>query len=303
MNYRHAFHAGNFADVLKHVVLTLCLERLNAKPNPWRYIDTHAGVGTYDLTCNEAQRSPEWRDGVLRVWEMASTAPQPVKDVLAPYLDCLRRGNPRETLETYPGSPEIAALMARDTDAVRLCELHEESFDRLNTAFARDRRVKMEQRDGYEALVAYLPPPERRGLVLIDPPFEAGRADAKSDYVWTVRAMRKALKRWPEGTYLIWRPIKDIDAVEAFDAEIATLAIEECKLAPEKLMVADLWVRALGSGSLAGAGLVILNPPFGLAEKLANVLPWLADTLDQSPNKSKPESGWRLQLATDADQA
>lgn len=300
MNYRHAFHAGNFADVLKHVVLTLCLARLNAKPNPWRYIDTHAGVGGYDLTSDEARRSPEWRDGVLRVWEAASTAPEPVREGLEPYLACVRHANRQGALQTYPGSPEIAAMMARDTDALRLCELHEESFDRLSAALGRDHRVKIEQRDGYEALVAYLPPPERRGLVLIDPPFEAGRADAKSDYVWTVRALRKALKRWPEGTYLIWRPIKDIDAVEAFDAEIATLAIEECGLSPEKLMVADLWVRALGSGALAGAGLIILNPPFGLAEKLDNILPWLAETLDQSPKGKAPQSGWRLQQATDA---
>ena len=301
MNYRHAFHAGNFADILKHVVLTLCLERLNAKPTPWRYIDTHAGVGVYDLTSDEAQRSPEWRDGIQKLWAAIDTAPDDVQLALAPFIDCIRKLNPRGDLSTYPGSPKLAAMMARDNDVLRLCELHEESCDQLHAALGYDRRAKIELRDGYEALVAFLPPPERRGVVLIDPPFEAGRADAKSDYAWTLRALRKSLKRWPAGTYIIWRPIKDIEAVEAFDADIATLAIEQIGLAPDRLLVADLWVRALGQGSLAGAGVIILNPPFGLQEKLHATLPWLAQTLDQSPNASAPESGWRLLNASEAD--
>ncbi len=300
MNYRHAFHAGNFADVLKHLVLTLCLERLNAKPTPWRYIDTHAGVGLYDLTSQEAERSPEWRQAVLRLWEQIGSAPPDVRQALGPLMACLRAENPGETLTIYPGSPSMAAAMARADDALRLCELHEESNERLHAALGRDRRVKIELRDGYEALVAYLPPPERRGLVLIDPPFEAGRADARSDFAWILRAMRKSLKRWPEGAYAIWRPIKDIAAVEAFDAELATLAIDECGLPPDKLLVVDLWVRALGAGPLAGAGLVLVNPPYGLEENLAVALPWLADVLDQSPNPAQPESGWRLQRAAQA---
>lgn len=300
MNYRHAFHAGNFADVLKHVVLTLCVARLNEKPAPWRYVDTHAGVGRYDLTGEEARRSPEWREGVLRVWNELADAPGDVQAALQPFIASLRAENPGGELRTYPGSPAIVAGMARGMDALRLCELHDESAARLAAAMGRDPRVKIEQRDGYEALVAYLPPPERRGLVLIDPPFEAGRATAKSDYAWTLRALRKALKRWPEGTYAIWRPIKDLEAVETFDSDVATLAIEECELPPEKLLVVDLWIRALVSESLAGAGLIILNPPYGLHEKLAVVLPWLAKVLDQSP-PGLNDSGWRLQGAAEAD--
>ncbi len=299
MNYRHAFHAGNFADVLKHIVLTLCIDHLNKKPAPWRYIDTHAGVGVYDLDSKEAHRSPEWRDGVLRVQKAVSSTSEDVFEAIKPYLECLEREeDPSETF--YPGSPRIVAGMARASDALRLCELHTASAERLAVVMGKDPRIKIEQRDGYNALVAYLPPPERRGLVLIDPPFEAGRADAKSDYTWTVRAMRKALKRWPEGTYLIWRPIKDLDAVEAFDADIATLAIEEFGLAPEKLTVVDLWVRALDSGSLAGSGLLIINPPYGLEDKLKNVLPWLAEVLDQSPPDGPSQSGWRLRNAAEA---
>lgn len=297
MNYRHAFHAGNFADVLKHVVLTLCIEHLNKKPSPWRYIDTHAGIGLYDLTGDESERSPEWRDGILRVWEAVSTAPAEVRGALAPFLSAIREANAGEILDTYPGSPRIVASMAREGDAVRLCELHEPSADLLREAMGRDRRVKVELRDGYEALVAYLPPAERRGLVLIDPPFEAGRADAKSDYAWTLRALRKALKRWPDGIYCIWRPIKDVEAVDAFDSDVATLAIEEAGLPPDKLLVADLWVRGLDSGSLAGAGLIILNPPYGLEDKLSAVMPWLANVMDKSPDTGPSQSGWRLQTA------
>ncbi len=299
MNYRHAFHAGNFADVLKHIVLTLCIARLNEKPAPWRYVDTHAGAGRYDLTGDEALRSPEWRAGVQRVWDQLSKAPGEVQAALQPFISSLRLENPGETLTSYPGSPAIVAGMARTSDALRLCELHDESAARLGQSMGRDPRIKIEQRDGYEALVAYLPPPERRGLVLIDPPYEVGTATAKSDYAWTLRALRKSLKRWPEGTYAIWRPIKDLEAVETFDSDVATLAIEQAGLPPEKLLVADLWIRALDSGSLAGAGLLIINPPYGLHEKLATVLPWLAETLDQSP-PGPSQSGWRLQGAAEA---
>ena len=217
MNYRHAFHAGNFADVLKHVALALCLDRLNAKEAPYRFIDTHAGAGLYDLTSDEALRSPEWRDGVARVWEAERGAPEAVRAALAPWLNVIRGMNPA-SLRDYPGSPLLAAEIMRRQDVLRLCELHPESAAALRLATGRDKRVKIEERDGYEALPAYLPPPERRGLVLIDPPFEEGASTRKLDFEWMSRAALKAAKRWPGGTYIFWRPIKDIDAVEAFDS-------------------------------------------------------------------------------------
>ncbi len=303
MNYRHAFHAGNFADVLKHVVVALCLERLNGKDKPWRYIDTHAGIGLYDLTGDEAMRSPEWEHGIGRVWTRIHAAPAEVQSAFAPLLHVLRRLNATSKLETYPGSPAIAQVMARSGDALRLCELHAESAELLGEALGRDRRIKLEQRDGYEALPAYLPPPERRGLVLIDPPFEEGRADNKKDFSWMLRAARKAVKRWPRGTFVFWRPLKDVDAVEQFDGDLATLVIEQLGLAPDKLMVADLWVRALGEGPLAGAGVVIVNPPFGLKEHLEAALPWLAQELDQTPDGVSSQAGWRLVAPEAEDQA
>lgn len=299
MNYRHAFHAGNFADVVKHVVLALCLDRLNAKPAPYRYIDTHAGTGLYDFGGDEARRSPEWRDGAGRVWAAERGAPQDVRTALAPWLNVLRGMNANE-LRTYPGSPLLAARLMRADDALRLCELHPESSHGLHVAMGRDMRVKIEARDGYEALPAYLPPPERRGLVLVDPPFEEGTAARKVDFDHMLRAARKSVRRWPQGVYIFWRPIKDVDAVDAFDAELATLLIEQGGIAPDKLLVADLWVRAIGHGPLSAAGVVIANPPFGVAEHLRAALPWLAGLMDQTPEGAASEAGWRLETPSEA---
>jgi 23S rRNA (adenine2030-N6)-methyltransferase len=294
MNYRHAFHAGNFADVVKHVALALCLDRLNAKETPYRYIDTHAGIGAYDLQGDEAQRSPEWRDGVGRIWDAERGAPADVRAALAPWLNVIRGMN-SGGLKSYPGSPMIAAEMMRRGDALRLCELHPESNALLHEAVGRDKRVKIEQRDGYEALPAYLPPPERRGLVLIDPPFEEGTAQRKLDFERMAKAAKQSVKRWPQGVYIFWRPIKDMEAVQEFDSELAGVLIEDGGIAPEKLLVADLWVRAMGEGKLAGAGIVIANAPYGVEGHLRAALPWLSNLMKQSEG-----AGWRLEAASEA---
>ncbi|MDZ4760148.1 MAG: 23S rRNA (adenine(2030)-N(6))-methyltransferase RlmJ [Alphaproteobacteria bacterium] len=295
MNYRHAFHAGNFADVVKHVALALCLDRLNVKAAPYRFIDTHAGSGLYDLGGEEAQRSPEWRDAVARLWMSGPDVPAAVVEALSAYMRVLHDINPEGALRLYPGSPVIAARLMREQDAIRLCELHPESAAKLRETMAGDERVKIEVRDGFAALAAYLPPPERRGLVLIDPPFEEGVSDRKLDFEWMHRALRKAVKRWPGGTYLLWRPLKDIAAVGAFDDAMATMLIEELGLKPESLLVADLWVRPAGPGPLSGAGILIVNPPFGLRERLASALPWLSSVLDQTPDDAGASTaGWRL---------
>ena len=290
MNYRHAFHAGNFADVVKHAALALSLERLNAKPGAWRYIDTHAGAGLYDLDGDEARRSPEWRDGVGRVWGAMATAPPQVQAALAPFLAALRSVN-ADAPRFYPGSPAIAQAMARPSDAIRLCELHAPSAESLRAAIGGDNRVKIEGRDGYEALPAYLPPPERRGLVLIDPPFEEGTASRRLDFEKMLTAVQKAVRRWPGGSYMLWRPLKDLGQVEAFDGALATALVENAGVASDKLLVADLWTRSLESeGGLAGAGLVIVNPPYQVKEKMAVLLPWLARLMTQGEG-----AGWRLE--------
>lgn len=279
---------------MKHVALALCLDRLNRKPAPYRYIDTHAGIGVYDLEGEEAERSPEWRDGVGRVWEAEHGAPQDVLNALAPWLQIVRGMN-TGGLKRYPGSPVLAQRLMRQTDALRLCELHETSAELLRAAMGRDRRVKVEQRDGFEALPAYLPPPERRGLVLIDPPFEAGAATRKADFDWMLKAARGAIRRWPQGVYMFWRPIKDPDQVATFDSELASMLIENGGIEPAKVLAADLWVRAVGEGKLAGAGVVIANAPFGVADHLRAALPWLADLMRQGDG-----AGWRVETPAEA---
>ncbi len=300
MNYRHAFHAGNFADVLKHVALALCLDRLNAKQAPYRYIDTHAGVGSYDLTGDAAVRSPEWRDGVARVWEAERGASAEVRAALAPWMGVVRGMNAGGKLVAYPGSPVIAQRLMRANDALRLCELHAESGAALRAAMGRDRRVKIEERDGYEALPAFLPPPERRGVVLVDPPFEEGTSAKKLDFERMVQAARQGVKRWPQGTYIFWRPVKDVAAVEAFDAELAAVLVDEGGIAPDKILVADLWVKPIAPGPLTAAGVVIANPPFGVADRLRMVMPWLSNLMDQTPDEAPVGAGWRLDAARDA---
>ena len=291
MNYRHAFHAGNFADVVKHVAMALCFDRLNAKDAPYRYIDTHAGIGLYDFEGDEAGRSPEWKDGIGRIWDTEDGAPEDVRAALAPWLNIIRRLN-TGGLQHYPGSPLIAAEMMRKVDAIRLCELHPESAVLLREAMGRDKRVKIEERDGFDALPAYLPPPERRGLILIDPPFEAGTSGRKLDFEWMLTAALKAVKRWPQGTYVFWRPIKDPEAVQQFDGELASMLIERGGIAAEKMLVADLWVRTIGEGKLGGAGVVIVNPPYGVEQHLRAAMPWLCELMAQGPG-----AGWRLETA------
>ena len=283
MNYRHAFHAGNFADVLKHAVLAACLEHLGKKDKPWRMIDTHAGIGAYDLASKEAERSPEWKDGIGRLWKQ--DLPPAVEAFLSPYLGTLRALNPDGALQTYPGSPEIAARFARADDRIHLCELHAEDALTLDRRYARDRHVKVEKRDGYKALKSLVPPKERRGLVMIDPPFED-----RDELAHLAEALMPALSAWPTGTFIIWRSLKNLWAADRFDNGLAEWLIGEKEFEPEKILRADLWVRDLASeGGLPGAGVVIINPPWTLETQMIEALPWLADLLAQGDGY-----GWRV---------
>ncbi len=289
MNYRHAFHAGNFADVLKHAVMALCLEHLKAKPKPFRVIDTHAGLGVYDLTSDAARRSPEFQDGIARV--LAANPPEPAARALAPLLGVVRAMN-AGALSAYPGSPEIAARLCRESDRIHLCELHKDDARTLDQRYARDARVKVEVRDGYKALRALVPPREKRGLVLVDPPFED-----RDEMAHMAEAIMPALKAWPTGTYVFWRPLKDLWAAERFDVGLAEWLIEDLQMDPEKILRADLWVRELNAeGKLSGAGVVVINPPHTLEPDLLALLPWLAETLGRDDN-----AGWRLDGAIGED--
>ncbi|MGA0533318.1 23S rRNA (adenine(2030)-N(6))-methyltransferase RlmJ [Hansschlegelia sp. KR7-227] len=269
MNYRHAFHAGNFADVLKHVVLAKCVEHLNLKPAPWSYLDTHAGVGVYDLAGDEATRTGEWRNGVGRL--KGRRLSEAAEALLAPWRAALAAFEDGEAPGLYPGSPEIVRRLARAGDRLRLCEMHPKDHKALVAAMDRDSRVKAVEIDGWTALGAWLPPREKRGLVLIDPPFEQPDELARM-----AAAAAKAYAVWPTGTYLLWFPIKT-------GQEGRTLLTPLLSAGLGKLLRVELLVRAAGDpGVLAGSGLIVVNPPWTLAGGLAEGLPHLAQALAQT---------------------
>jgi 23S rRNA (adenine2030-N6)-methyltransferase len=270
MNYRHAFHAGSFADVFKHVVLARVLVYMTRKEAPLRFIDTHAGAGRYDLSGAEAARSPEWREGVARA--MSARPPPPVAELLGPFLravgPCGAEGRPF----SYPGSPAIAQTLLRVQDRIALCEANAAEREKLIAALGRDGRLSIVGTDGYVALNAYLPPKERRGVVLIDPPFEA---ESEADKV--EGALARALRKWPTGTYIAWRPIREAKADARFLNSVAALGAPD--ILRLELDVGPGPVGAHGQEPLARAGLLIVNPPHTLIEEARALMPWLAKTL------------------------
>ncbi len=269
MNYRHAYHAGNFADVLKHAVQALVIERLKAKDAAFRVIDTHAGVGIYDLSSDAAHKTGEWLAGIGRLMGPdAVPLPPAAADVLAPYLGAVRAYNAPGRISRYPGSPKVARAMLRPQDRLVVNELHTEDVAALRTAFRGDRQTKVMDIDGWVALKALLPPPERRGVVLIDPPFEVpGELERMAD------AIQAAVKRFATGVYLLWYPIKDRGPVRRFHQLLAASGIP-------RLMSVELMIRrALDPGLLNGTGLVLLNPPYGIEQQLEVLLPCLAERL------------------------
>ncbi len=282
MNYRHAFHAGNFADVLKHALLARVLAYLGRKDAGYRVIDTHAGIGLYDLAADEALRTGEWRGGVGRI--RAARLSPALAVWLAPWQAALRAVNGGDDLMLYPGSPAIATALGRLQDRFHFNELHPQDAVTLAALYAGDRRVRVGSEDGYVTVRAQLPPRERRGLVVIDPPFEeAGEFDRLA------RAVLDARKRFATGCLLIWYPIKDVAAVDAFLAEAAGAGYP-------RLVAIEQWVRAPGGeGPLAGAGVLIANPPFTLADETEAILPELTGLLAEDAGAG----GRVLRLAED----
>ena len=267
MNYRHAFHAGNFADVLKHAVLARVIAHLKQKSTPFRVIDTHAGAGLYDLHGNEAARTGEWLDGIGRLLGPdAAPVPENVQALLEPYLATVRALNDGGPLRAYPGSPRLALALMRGDDRLIANELHPEDRDRLEATLRRDDRAKVLGLDGWQALRALLPPRERRGIVLIDPPFEE-----PGEFERLQQGLAAAVARFATGVYLLWYPLKSADAASAFERGLSTAGHD--KLLCVELKVADR------SEKLAAAGLMILNPPFRLEDELQVLLPFLAERL------------------------
>jgi len=265
MNYRHAYHAGNFADVLKHAVLARVLDYLKRKEAPFRVIDTHAGAGRYVLTSPEAGKTGEWQTGIARlIGPDAKPLAPGVADLLRPYLDAVRAENPGAVLVTYPGSPCLALRSMRAQDTLIANELHPEDLAHLKAAICRDPRAKVMDLDGWVALKALLPPKERRGVVLIDPPFEAA-----GELERMAGGLAQALQRFATGTYIAWYPIKDPAPIKRFHAGLARLGL------PSLLRIELLIQRPDHADRLNGCGLVVVNPPYALERELAVVLPEL----------------------------
>ncbi|MDG4896246.1 23S rRNA (adenine(2030)-N(6))-methyltransferase RlmJ [Mesorhizobium sp. WSM4976] len=266
MNYRHAYHAGNFADVVKHAVLARLVEYLKQKDKAFRVIDTHAGIGRYDLASVEAGKTGEWQGGIGRLTE-ATLEPQAAA-LLQPYLEAVRAQNPEGGLKHYPGSPLIVRHLLRNQDRLTAIELHPEDAARLKSVFEGDFQARVIELDGWLALGAQLPPKEKRGLVLIDPPFEE-----EGEFSRLIEGLRKAHRRWPGGIYALWYPIKDRRAVTAFRAALKEAGIP-------KLLDIALEIRP-GSDepSLDGSGLVVVNPPYTLEDELKVLLPALHKVL------------------------
>ena len=265
MNYRHAFHAGGFVDVMKHIILTRLIEYLKLKPGAFRVIDTHAGLGRYSLTGDEARRSPEWMDGIGKLLK-AELAAKP-KALIEPYLDVVASENPNNTLARYPGSPLVARKLFRPQDRLSALELHPKDARELGKHFDGDVQARVTALDGWLALNAYVPPKEKRGLVLVDPPFEE-----PGEWERLVEGLAKAHKKWATGIYALWYPLKEPREVNGFVAGLKATGIK-------RMMRAELLVERAVAGKLYGSGMILVNPPFVLEDELKTILPALVKAL------------------------
>ncbi len=270
LNYRHAYHAGNFADVLKHATLVGLLEALTVKQTPLCYFDTHAGAGSYDLTGPQARSTSEAANGIRPLLEA-----QQLPSSLHVYLNLVRSFNSAPNtggvLNVYPGSPLLAASLLRESDRLVLCELQSDEATSLRDLFATDRRVGVHKRDGYEMLPALVPPAERRGLVLMDPPFES----QGEEFDTILHSLQKAYARWPTGVYALWYPIKLRETVTRFHRKIESAGIP-------KVLVAELCLHADDTAlRLNGCGMLLINPPYRFERTLESIVKSLAHHLKQ----------------------
>ncbi|RYE09323.1 MAG: 23S rRNA (adenine(2030)-N(6))-methyltransferase RlmJ [Hyphomicrobiales bacterium] len=276
MNYRHAFHAGNFADVMKHIILTRLIEYLKLKPGAFRVIDTHAGLGRYSLTGDEAKRNPEWKEGIAKLLK-AELGARPA-ELVKPYLDVIAAENPNSTLSRYPGSPLIARKLFRPQDRLSALELHPKDARELNKLFDGDVQARITALDGWLALNAYVPPKEKRGLVLVDPPFEE-----KGEWERLVDGLYKAHRKWATGLYALWYPMKEPREINAFVADLKRTGIT-------RMMRVELLIDAPVAGRMFGSGMILVNPPFVLEDELKSILPALVKAL--APGKGSHRIEW-----------
>src|ERR1700710_434874 len=271
MNYRHAFHAGGFADVVKHIVLVRILTHLHEKPAAFRVIDSHAGAGVYDLTGDEARRGGEWLTGIARL--MQARFSEAALPLVTPYLDIVRAFNTKAELAAYPGSPLIARALLRPQDRLTACEVEPKARRHLIGALRRDTQARVVDLDGWMALPAFVPPKERRGLVLIDPPYEQ-----KDEFERLAEAFAVAFAKWPTGSYLLWYPVKSRRATDDLARHVAEVA-GSSQPSGKCLRLEFSVAPQAADAALTSAGLLIVNPPWTLAGELRAILPELEKPL------------------------
>jgi 23S rRNA (adenine2030-N6)-methyltransferase len=265
LSYRHSYHAGNHADVLKHIVLTLCINALKEKEKPFLYLDTHSGAGRYLLQSEHAEKTGEFLSGINLIWQQSE-----IPELLNTYLSVLKRYNPFDDLKYYLGSPLIAKQLLREQDKINLTELHPTDYPLLRQEFSKDKRTKVLREDGFAQLKSKLPPESRRGIILIDPSYEI-----KDDYQKIPKALFEAYKRFATGIYLIWYPVVSRTQTQKMISEIINSGIKrisqfEFAIKPDN-----------NQKGMTASGMLVINPPWKLHEQMQTIMPWLKSILDK----------------------
>lgn len=259
LSYRHSFHAGNHADVLKHIVQSLIITALKEKEKPFLYLDTHAGAGRYQLSSEQATKTQEYLSGIARIWQQPD-----LPETLLPYIDAIKALNPQDTLKFYPGSPLIARHLLRPQDKLQLTELHPGDFPLLRGEFRHDERAIVARSDGFQQLKAKLPPVSRRGFVLMDPPYEM-----KTDYQSVIDSIVEGYKRFGTGVYALWYPVVIRSQIKRLCRGIEATGIRS-------ILQIELAIRPDSSQhGMTGSGMIVINPPWKLEQQMRALLPWL----------------------------
>ena len=264
LSYRHSYHAGNHADVLKHIVLTLSINALKEKEKPFLYLDTHSGAGRYLLKSEHSEKTGEYLSGINLLWQQPN-----IPELLNTYLSVIKRYNPFSELKYYPGSPLIAKQLLRQQDKLNLTELHPTDYPLLRQEFSKDKRAKVLREDGFAQLKSKLPHEFRRGIILIDPSYEI-----KNDYQIIPKALFEAYKRFATGVYLIWYPVVSRTQTQKMIDSIIKLGIR-------RISQFELAIKPDNNQKgMTASGMLVINPPWKLHEQMQTILPWLKNTLD-----------------------
>ena len=274
LSYQHGFHAGNFADVHKHMILTSILEALNLKDKPWSYLETYSGCALYDLADDKAQKTGEYLGGIGKIWNGEN-----VPAAILGYIAQVQAVNPGKALKFYPGSPSIASMLARTTDRLAMMELHPAEFQRVKQHFRGQSQVAVHHRDGYEGVLSLMPPKPNRGLVLIDPSYEV-----KSEYKQVAKFVQQLLGRWSNGSIAIWYPILKAGQHQGMVDNIVASGAR-------RVYQSEFYVQGSGSQRMFGSGMLLINPPWQLDQKIAVVMPWLYCMLSH-PEADEPCERW-----------